>query len=190
VRKTVLVLNLSFSIFGFSSAACAGSQLFVLDRSTNRNEVIYEANVNEQGFDSQNPIYAYWKMNEKSGSREELSGIEKSEAYGIKTLEIKSRQVKFTLSAMPKMIITAKVSAGKKSTPRAYMNLLGKDVELKTFFLHVENGGLLPRLKVVEIAGRLKKQDVKYRLFVQKDDNFRIEDANAAVLGVAPKAGL
>jgi hypothetical protein len=176
--------------FGLSQIALAGTPLFTLERSLNRNEVVYDAQLGPKGFDPRIPIHAYWKMNEKGGAIEELNGIEKSKAYGTQVVDAQSRQIKFTLSAMPRLIITAKIGRGPKSVPHAYVNLNDQEVEVRRFYLHLETGGLTPRLKFVVLSGRRVEKnkkpghgpvEVSFNLYPEKDDNFRVEPVPSVV---------
>lgn len=74
--------------------------LFFIERSTNKNIVIYESNFDEFGYlISEDPIKISWIMNEKNGEREKLSYIERKLAYGIKVIKLKNNKHKIILTA-------------------------------------------------------------------------------------------
>jgi len=60
------------------------AHLFYIQRSLNKNTVIYEANFDDQGMLNEGqPIKVYWILYEKEGVVEELSYLERKFAYGV-----------------------------------------------------------------------------------------------------------
>jgi len=68
-----------------SWAANSYQPLFVVEKSTNRNVVHYDAQIAGNGeLDSREPVIVYWIMAAEDGRRQELSLLEKIKAYGIR----------------------------------------------------------------------------------------------------------
>jgi hypothetical protein len=58
--------------------------LFLIERSTNANVIHYDAKLDKQSrLDSREPVIAYWIMAATDGSRQQLSGLERTTAYGF-----------------------------------------------------------------------------------------------------------
>ena len=67
-----------------SRAADGELPLFLIQRSTNANAIHYVAKLDKQGkLDLRKPVLAYWVMAATDGSRQPLSALEKTTAYGF-----------------------------------------------------------------------------------------------------------
>ena len=66
--------------------ANVGAPLFTLERPTNKNQVIYELQM-EPGEKTAAHIHPYWKMRAGDGHLEELTSFEKSHAYGVQEVQ-------------------------------------------------------------------------------------------------------
>ena len=56
--------------------------LFVIERSVNKNVVHYDAKLRNGKLDPEQPVVAYWVM-EENGRRQELNLLERLKAYGF-----------------------------------------------------------------------------------------------------------
>lgn len=60
------------------------SPLFIIERSTNKNVIHYDAKFGkDRKLDPKNPVVAYWIMAAEDGRRESLTFIEKRKVYGF-----------------------------------------------------------------------------------------------------------
>jgi hypothetical protein len=71
------------SAAGAAEASCP-DHMFIIERSTNANIVVYDANHAPDGqLVATEPVIVYWLMKAQEGQREELNLVERKEAYGI-----------------------------------------------------------------------------------------------------------
>ena len=126
--------------------------LFMITRSQNRNQVIYEARRAGDGFDTQDPINVYWIMVEKGGITEGLTSLEKRSAYGVSVVSATKDKVVFNLKALEdRKIEVTYDEKGKKST--ALMPINGKPEELEGVYINAEPGKLIPKVLNIDITG-------------------------------------
>lgn len=97
-----LGLVLFVANIGQCLAACP--PVLILERSMNRNRVHYEANPKS----SAEPITARWEMIEKGpGKWEELTTLERSRAYGVKTPKTQgATPLRFSIAGVPSKTFT------------------------------------------------------------------------------------
>lgn len=134
-----------------ASPEARSERLFSLRRSTNANVVAYDAVLRGDRFDPEKPIRVYWILEERGGSTEELTRLERRRAYGIEVVEASPRRVVFSLVALPSRPITALV---EEHGPAAYIDLRGKRVRLESVYVSVKDGSLIPSVRYVEVQGR------------------------------------
>ncbi len=147
------IVKTSLSILLFSTVLLAeSSPLFTLERSTNTNQVVYEMIHEGCVPNPKTPIHPYWVMNTKKGTREELTGIEKRRAYGVKILSTAKDKVVFSLKAVSKKSLTGKCLPGE-SNPVAVTLIQGKESILKTVYVKTEGPGIIPRVVSITLSG-------------------------------------
>jgi len=141
----------SVILLALTSVASDYPLIFKIKRNTNKNEVIYKARVQqEKKFHKDDPLEAYWLMFEEKGQREELSGIEKSLAYGFDIQEASEQQVKFEMTAVEVRDFFMKYING---VPKVISQYQGKDYHLNYIYVHAEPGLILPSVTRVELHG-------------------------------------
>ena len=91
-----MVLGISLNIFaqeiGFPIPTGNSKQLFYLQRTPNKNTIVYELNYSNGNIDKEDPIHGFWIRYQEKGQKEELSYIQKTFAYGLKTKNIAENQ--------------------------------------------------------------------------------------------------
>jgi hypothetical protein len=93
---TLLVLAAALTAVG---AGETFSPLFVIERSINKNVVHYDAHLRPDGsIDLDQPLIAYWILEEKGGRRQDLNLLERTRAYGFK-FAARGKSVEVTLAA-------------------------------------------------------------------------------------------
>jgi len=129
------------------------NQLFYVQRSPNANTVVYTAKLDPQdGFDTRNPVEAFWRKFNIDGSKQPLSFIERMMAYGVKMGARKPGQpITFTIAALPQRRLTLSLDAQRH--PQATMQMDGRTVKLVYVYLQVVEGGLLPSVPSLDIFG-------------------------------------
>lgn len=122
--------------------------LFAIARSKNKNTVQYDllAGGPEPQLD------VYWRMHERSGEREELTGLEWRLAYGYRVEErAPSGALRITLRAFQKRVVDV------VTTPdgaRAEVEIGGVRAQLDRIFVTSVEGFPLPRVVSVDLFGR------------------------------------
>ncbi len=129
-------------------------RLFTIQRSLNKNLLVYEARATPEGFSEKEPIYVYWLMNEKSGEAEPLTKIEKAWAYGVSVKEVNGEEVVFSLKALPSREIRVRRDYhGGQERVRAILPISGQTCELKEVYIQTEGKGLVPTVLFTELKG-------------------------------------
>lgn len=143
---------LGLAAFLWARAALAGStqELFRIDRSTNRNAVVYAARVATDGeIERANPVTAYWMMNENGGKREELTFMERSLAYGFTTSEDEAG-VLLKLAAFDQRTLRL-VRRGSRYL--ATVRIAGKIAVLRRIWVQADESLLGPQVRYIELEG-------------------------------------
>ena len=132
--------------------------LFIIKRSTNKNEVVYEARQTPDGLNTADPIKVYWIMYEKGGKIENLNALEKRSAYGVSIVSATKDKVEFNLKALKTKKIEA-VYDKKTKTSKAIMTINGEPCYLESVYINVESRGLnpIPKVLYVNVTGRSVK---------------------------------
>jgi hypothetical protein len=129
------------------------NQLFYLQRTENINTVVYELNEENGNLNTVIPIRAFWIVYAKSGQRENLSGMEKEFAYGVKIKSTAKDQYQFTLAAYPK--ITLKLLQGADQKYHVYIKPFKQPMILSRIYIK-ERAGFLkmePAVEYIEFTG-------------------------------------
>lgn len=129
------------------------NQLFYVQRSPNSNTVIYAARLDAGGrLDASTPVEGFWRKFNIDGSKQPLNFIERMTAYGVKIDKNKAGQpVTFSIAALPERKLT--VSFDGAHHPEALMQIGGHKVKVSYVYLHVVEGGLMPRVPELDIFG-------------------------------------
>jgi len=125
--------------------------LFIIARSKNANIVRYDVHRKPDGqLNFVHPIDAYWLMRAEDGRREELSWMERELAYGFSVSRVSSTGYSLQLLAFKQREIRVEYSGG---TYRALVLISGKLARLNRIFVSSDEGGILPRVRYVELQG-------------------------------------
>lgn len=126
--------------------------LFVIERSKNRNVVRYDLRLDRSGsYDPRRPLDVYWLMLAEDGRREELSLLER-QAYGFELLpSAKPSELGVRLVAVKSRPLTIR---GGRGAYRAELSIQGVPAYLERVFVATREGPLLPTVLYVELRGR------------------------------------
>jgi len=129
------------------------NQLFYVQRSPNSNTVVYAARLDGRGnLDASTPVEAFWRKFNIDGSKQPLNFIERMIAYGVKLDGRKDgRSASFSIAALPERKLT--VSLDGQHRPQALMQVGGHKVKVAYVYLHVVEGGLLPKVPDLDVFG-------------------------------------
>ncbi len=144
--------------------------LFYLQRSHNRNTIVYELNTLPDGkINVKNPINIYWIRYEEGGRRAELSFIQRK-AFGVKCKLIDKSENSFILqfnNFNKREIRLVKSSSGVYS---AFIKIKNETAELENVYIKSENNALgLPlSFKYMDIYGisAKSKQQISERIIL------------------------
>jgi hypothetical protein len=127
-----------------------GAELFRLTRSTNANVVLYEAHTSVTGnLDRARPVHPVWLMLAEDGRREELTGLERSLAYGVEVRPATEPDTAVVaLRAEPARPVSIRRHDGCLV---AIATIGGHDARLRS--IHVEVAGFFPTVRSVELVG-------------------------------------
>mmetsp|Transcript_7307 Transcript_7307/g.14563 ORF Transcript_7307/g.14563 Transcript_7307/m.14563 type:complete len:175 (-) Transcript_7307:114-638(-) len=136
---------------------CGKNVLFFIERDSNCNAVIYEANIGADGkLDPSEPVKVYWILYARDPIVEEgLTLIERNTAYGSKTVESKEKPGHYivTLSALPEKQIH--VFQDEAGVVHAITKIDGVDKELLHVFVTTTTNMIgIPKVKHIDIKGR------------------------------------
>jgi hypothetical protein len=153
LKGAVLGVVLATASLGWAQST---QSLFVITRSTNKNEVHYDAQVGKEGkLKPDEPVIAYWILKEKGGKREKLNLIERKKAYGF-TISPESGGESFRMFIVPYKGRPIRVHM-KDGKARAEMLIGGGYAYLKKLHIDVTEGIVVPTVNWVELQG----EDVK-----------------------------
>jgi hypothetical protein len=143
------------SVEQFPIPPTSSISLFYIQRSSNINAVIYDAKMGiDKKLDSKNPVHTYWILYSEGGKKQELTGIQRSLAYGLHTKSTIGESGSYDgyFFAYRKRKFVVKMNA--KGEPVALFPINGKMQILKKVFVKVDESGMMPSVIYVELWGR------------------------------------
>jgi hypothetical protein len=126
--------------------------LFVLERSTNANIVVYDAQRVASGeLDPAKPVVAYWICNAEKGQREQLTSLQWNRAYGFDTKPAKKPgRFRMTFKANLGRGFVVQIVNG---CPAAVARIGGRRAIVRRVFVHVKTTVFVPSVESVEMFG-------------------------------------
>jgi len=125
--------------------------LFVIERDTNANIVLYEVERHRDGaVDGQRPVRVTWRLDAEDGRREGLNIVERRWAYGVDVEPLAERDAwRLRVRALPTRPLI--LHAGARC-PMVTARIGGRDSILRRVFV-TASGGLIPSVSSVELSG-------------------------------------
>jgi hypothetical protein len=169
---------ISSSLVGASSPANypvppeSDRSLFYLQRSSNANTVIYDANLLPNGqLNSRQPVEVYWLRYNTDGHRRALNFVERNFAYGLKFNSVGSGAYAIELMAYSGRDITVLIN--KEGRPVAQTIIKGQPVYLKSIYIDVSGSGFWSTVNYIELVGKELKEGklIRERFDPNKDDD-------------------
>lgn len=137
---------------GQSSGGRCPAEIFRIERSTNANVVVYQANRTADGrLDPRDPVRAEWIMRAEDGRREPLTFLERSFAYGF-DVEAAAPADGFWLRLRAERSRRIRVRL-RGGCPRAVAVIAGREALLEFLFVDAGGPGLAAAVRGVEIHG-------------------------------------
>ncbi len=158
--KALLLAVLLLASLAPIAEAASTQTLFIIQRSLNKNEVHYDARLDAEGrLDPAQPVEVYWLMLAEDGRREDLSWIEREEAYGF-TVEANPGEPSFrmTLKAEKNRPITVYMD---DRTARAEIAIDGQPSHLEQIYIDSIEEVFRPKVLFVELIGTVPQSGEK-----------------------------
>ena len=161
--KAVLIMSLVVVLTGFSAKVDCSStdfpvpphskkSLFYIHRNLNNHSVVYEVNTLKDGsIDSENPFKIYWIREGEKQKYRELNYMERTFAYGLKTVTLGNGKYRGTFVAKKERYIDAYLDDKGQAT--ALMKIDNKISKLVKIFVQVAEDGWWPKVAYVEFFG-------------------------------------
>ncbi len=130
------------------------NQLFYLQRTSNKNTIVYDLNIVNGVLNKDEPVHVYWIRYSDHGQRQELSYIQRTFAYGVKTTALANNDgyVLHFVSYKKYPLYLVKSAADNKY--RVYTTVNSKTVVLNRIFIKINGGSFWsPKVEYVEIKG-------------------------------------
>ncbi|MHA8067755.1 DUF4833 domain-containing protein [Aquirufa ecclesiirivi] len=131
-------------------------RLFYIQRSSNSNVVVYDANLtSNKALNAKNPVHTYWIRYTEKGQQEELSSIQKTLAYGLYTnkinTELEPSYEGYFLAYRKRKFV---VKLDPKGVPIALFPINGKLQILKRVYVNVDESKFMPSVNYIELFGK------------------------------------
>jgi hypothetical protein len=127
-------------------------QLFYLQRTSNHNTIVYELNVKNGQLDVRNPVHPFWIRYTEQSQRAELSFIQRTFAYGIKTKMQSDSSYLVRLVSYSHFSMTLKKGADGKF--RMYAPINQQMMVLSRIFVKITGGSMWsPDIEYFELSG-------------------------------------
>jgi len=145
-------LNIIAQELGFPIPTGNSKQLFYLQRTTNKNTLVYELNYNNGILDKKDPLHGFWIRYQVDGQKEELNFIQKTFAYGLKTKNIAENQYEICFVSYKKFKMYLRLGVDNKF--HIYTSINQKTAELTSIYLKINGGAFwTPNIEYVDIYG-------------------------------------
>jgi hypothetical protein len=160
MKGIVLIIALSFVFLSagyryenkFPVPPTTANTLFYIQRSSNANTVMYEANrKTNTALNPENPVQVYWLRYAEKGQRQGLNYIERTMAYGVRCE--KEKDGKYIMRFLASRKKWAEILLDKQGQARALMMINKKMSMLHKIFVQVADTGLLPKVQYIEFYG-------------------------------------
>ncbi|MHA8065812.1 DUF4833 domain-containing protein [Aquirufa sp. ROCK2-A2] len=160
--RSFIIIFLSIALFSFidpidrfPTPPESKISLFYIQRSTNANAVIYDANLlPDKKLNPKNPVHTYWLRYGEKGQKEELTAIQRTLAYGLYTNPILNEPEAYEgyFLAYRKRKFVVKLDS--KGNPIALFPINGKLQILKKVFVSVNEEKFMPSVYYIELFGK------------------------------------
>lgn len=140
------------------------NMLFYVQRSFNRNTIIYQLNTKENNeIDINEPIRMFWINYEGKGDREMLNTIQRKFAYGLDfsltNKDTKTFCFNFVSYKSQKLYL---IQSPNDKIYRTYSVFNHKLLCIKKIFIKIDGGSFwYPRVKYIEVSGRDMKTNTE-----------------------------
>ena len=133
--------------------------LFYIQRSSNKNTIIYKANFNKDGMlDRSHPVNAYWIMYEEDAKTENLTLMEKRYAYGMISEACENESNAYWLKLVSQKSLPLKVVQKAPFKANIFINRRDTAYHLDHIFIQAENEAFWPKVNAIDLFMRKKNE--------------------------------
>ncbi len=150
-------LGFSGDSSGFPVPTGIKNMLFYVQRSLNKNTIIYQLNTNEnEEVNVEEPIKMYWINYAGKSDKEMLNYIQRKYAYGLSVKMTDSEKKTFCfnfVSYKSQSLYLIKSPIDKKYHTLSYFN--NRLIDINRIYIHIEGGTFwYPKVKYIEVFGK------------------------------------
>ncbi|MEZ0483140.1 DUF4833 domain-containing protein [Fibrella aquatica] len=128
------------------------NQLFYLQRDPNPNTIICALNLKNGQIDKEEPIKVFWIRYTEQSQQQELSYIQRTFAYGVKTRPLRNEEYEFNFVSYKKLPFHLAKTA--QNSYYVYATVNQKKVIVKRVYLRIEGGTMWsPNVKYIQFEG-------------------------------------
>jgi len=141
------------------------NQLFYMQRTLNKNTIVYELNYKNGQFNKEDPVHVYWIRYQEKGQKAELSFVQRKFAFGIKSKKTAENQ--YELSLISQKHFKMYLQKGADGKFHVYTLINKKMLILTKMYIHMIGGALWsPNVEYAEITGiePVSGQEVKEKI--------------------------
>jgi hypothetical protein len=131
------------------------ANLFFIRRNTDKNLVIYEANLLGKSLNPKKPVHIYWVRHTEGGIIKELNFMQRKLAYGLDLKKGSDGNSIYegTIAAYEKRVI--RITLNKEGKPMALVIINGKWQQLQNIYLHISDpDALIPKIAYLQLFGK------------------------------------
>lgn len=157
MKLTSLLLLITFCSLGadrFPSPPDSPNRLFFIQRSTNANVVVYDANVIAGKLNAKDPVHTYWYRFGEKGQKEELTTIQRTLAYGLYTTLVPGAPNTYEGHFLAYRKRKFMVKQDATGDPIALFPINGKMQILKRVFVSVDDSKFMTTVNYIELFGK------------------------------------
>ncbi|MEO6316263.1 MAG: DUF4833 domain-containing protein [Chitinophagaceae bacterium] len=130
------------------------NQLFYLQRTSNKNTIVYDLNIKDGALNTDDPVHVYWIRYSDQGQRQELSYIQRTFAYGLKATPMANNGGYVMHFVSYKKYLLYLVKSAVDNKYRVYTTVNTKTVVVNRIFIKINGGSFWsPKVEYVEIKG-------------------------------------
>lgn len=139
-------------VSNFPVPAADTNRLFYLQRTPNTNTIVYELNYDKGVLNEKEPVHVFWIRYGEQGQRAELSFIQRSFAYGVKTKAVAKDRYELRFVSYKKAAMQLVKAADNKY--HIYATINQKMAILNRIFIHINGGSFWsPNIEYVDLEG-------------------------------------
>ncbi|UHG94121.1 DUF4833 domain-containing protein [Spirosoma oryzicola] len=129
------------------------NQLFYLQRDPNTNTIICALNLKNGQPDKQDPVHVFWIRYTEQSQQEELSYVQRTFAYGIKSRPLANQEYELNFVSYKKLPLRL-AKSDQDASYYVYAMVNKKKVILRRIYLRIEGGTFwVPNVKYIQLEG-------------------------------------